>query len=293
MKKNYQLKLILFSFFLINVGHVHSQIILLPNAYAHNDYWHKRPLLDALDKGFTNLEADIYLKKGKLIVTHILPLIKSKRTLEALYFKPLLAYIKADAENNRKPLCITLMIDIKTDACNTYAALLPLLQKYNSILSTFENGAFIQRNVTIVITGHKPYTNIISNKYRIAFIDEDLRQTGTDTTSNTYLTASCKYSALLQWKGEGPMPENEKKRLAIFVDQAHAFGRKVRLWASPENSAVWQALLNCKVDLINTNKLKELQIFLVSSMALTKKKELNVEAEKLTSSIGAVHSNAK
>jgi hypothetical protein len=281
MKKACQLKQILLSLLIAASGSLYSQIIPLTNAYAHNDYWHKRPLLDALDKGFTYMEADIYLKKSKLIVTHILPSIKAKRTLEAIYLKPLLNRINSDVENNRSPLFITLMIDIKSDADKTYTTLLPLLEKYKSILSTYENDVFIKRNVTIVITGHKPYASIKRNKYKIAFIDEDLRQTGTDSSLHTYITASCKYSKLLDWRGEGPLPENERKRLAFFVLQAHAFGRKVRLWASPENNAVWNELLRCDVDLINTDRLEELRIFLISSKEEIAKKE--AETNKGTS----------
>jgi hypothetical protein len=290
MKKISEIKLMLLSFLLVTVGILHSQIIPLTNAYAHNDYWHKRPLLDALEKGFTYMEADIYLKRGKLIVTHILPSIKAKRTLETLYLEPLFKRINSDAQKNRNPFFITLMIDIKSDAEETYAILLPLLEKYKSILSTYENDVFIKRNVTIVITGHKPFESIKTNKCRIAFIDEDLRRIGTDSSLHTYITASCKYSKLLNWKGEGSLPEKERKRLSFFVLQAHALGRKVRLWASPENSVVWQALLNCNVDLINTDRLEELRIFLVSTTALISSKELNNQntfPEKLPSSIVA------
>ena len=47
-----------------------SQNITLSNGYAHNDYWHKHPLFDALDKGFTYVEADVFLKGNKLVVAH-------------------------------------------------------------------------------------------------------------------------------------------------------------------------------------------------------------------------------
>lgn len=267
MKKTYQPKRHFLLVLFITIGQLNAQPIPLSNAYAHNDYWHKRPLFDALENGFTYLEADIYLKKGNLIVAHLLPNKKSKRTFEALYLKPLLRRINANPEVNTRLFNVTLMIDIKSGADKTYATLLPLLEKYKSILSTFENDVFTKRNVTIIITGHKPTDCIKLNKYKIAFIDEDLMQTGSDSSLNTYITASCKYSNLLSWKGEGPIPEKERQRLLLYVLHAHAFGRKVRLWASPENSIVWQELLDCNVDLINTDRLKELRAFLISSMA--------------------------
>ena len=75
-------KTIALIFLLISSIAVHSQPLILPNAYAHNDYWHKRPLLDALDHGFTYVEADVYLRNDQLIVAHFLPCFKKKRTLK-------------------------------------------------------------------------------------------------------------------------------------------------------------------------------------------------------------------
>ena len=42
----------------------------LPQAHAHNDYEHERPLLDALEQGFTSIEADVWLVDGELRVAH-------------------------------------------------------------------------------------------------------------------------------------------------------------------------------------------------------------------------------
>src|SRR3990172_9175630 len=61
----------------------------LPNAHAHNDYWHERPLFDALDHGFTSVEADVFLRDGNLLVGHELAELKPESTLESLYLDPL------------------------------------------------------------------------------------------------------------------------------------------------------------------------------------------------------------
>lgn len=248
--------------------------IILPNAYAHNDYYHKRPLLDALDNGFTYVEADVYLRKDKLIVAHILPCFKKKRTLEALYLKPLLDYVQGNNHDNKINNCpLTLMIDIKSDANKTYAALLSLLDKYRFILSGYDDGRTTLRNVTIVITGHKPYELIKDTNSRFVFMDEDLRKAATDSSTNVYPIASCKYSHVLKWKGKGVIPEIELKRLEYYVTQAHKNGRKVRLWASPENKTVWSELLKCNVDLINTDKLRSLRKFLLADIPEVVKKD--------------------
>src|ERR1700744_5941368 len=76
-----------------------AQCVPLAHGFAHNDYWHKRPLFDALDNGFTYIEADIYERDGSLIVAHILPGLNPHRTLESLYLKPLLDHV---SQNNGK-----------------------------------------------------------------------------------------------------------------------------------------------------------------------------------------------
>ena len=79
------------------------------------------------------------------------------------------------------------------------------------------------------------------------------------------LAASCKYSKLLRWNGLGTIRPEEREKLRAYVKAAHAKGRKVRLWASPESPAVWNELLACGVDLINTNQLAELRDFLLAA----------------------------
>jgi hypothetical protein len=85
--------------------------------------------------------------------------------------------------------------------------------------------------------------------------------------------ASCKYSKLVKWNGFGSFPQKQKQRLQDYVEMAHSRGEKVRLWASPENQMVWNELLNCGVDLINTNKLVALKKFLIDTVPTRKPSE--------------------
>ncbi|WDF55417.1 phosphatidylinositol-specific phospholipase C/glycerophosphodiester phosphodiesterase family protein [Mucilaginibacter sp. KACC 22063] len=243
----------------------YPQTVSLKNAFAHNDYWHKRPLYDALDNGYTQVEADVYLRGNKLIVAHVLPILRRHKYLEDLYLKPLADCVNG---NNSKLNCpeypVMLMIDIKSDAESTYIALEQLLNRYSHLLSSYEDGKFIQRKITVVITGHKPYHIMATQKTRLAFLDDNLMRPSQDTVSAAmYRTASCRFSKLVKWDGQGIMPDTERQKLCAFVGMAHKFGKKVRLWASPENKGVWQQLLDCGVDLINTDKLVELKNYLL------------------------------
>ena len=102
-------------------------------------------------------------------------------------------------------------------------------------------------------------------------MDDNLKDLGKDSCRNLYKTASCKYDDLIDWKGRGPMPDTDRQRLEYYVTKAHKEGRKVRLWASPENKSVWSELLKCNVDLINTDKLTALRNFLILELSLTAK----------------------
>lgn len=259
------LKTIFIILLTFNVLNCRAQHVPIPNAFAHNDYWHKRPLYDALTNGYIHIEADIYLRNNKLIVAHVLPFFKKKKTLEQLYLKPLLETINGTNKEISCPVySIMLMIDIKSDADKTYLNLCQLLSKYRHILTSYENGVVTNRQVTVVITGNKPYKILSAQSKRFAFIDEDLMKSRNDSLSpGLYQTASCKYSSMVSWDGNGKMPEKDKHRLMKYVAIAHRYQKKVRLWASPEREEVWRALLDCGVDLINTDKLSELKDFLL------------------------------
>ena len=107
----------------------------LANAHAHNDYWHERPLFDALDLGFTSVEADIFVVDGKALVGHDRQELKPERTLESLYLEPL------DSPRQRKRWArarecgnrFFLLVDIKSDPQEAYSLLHEMLSKYADI----------------------------------------------------------------------------------------------------------------------------------------------------------------
>jgi len=47
-----------------------------------------------------------------------------------------------------------------------------------------------------------------------------------------------------------------------LAKRVHTEGKKLRLWAIPDNERASEALLNAGVDLINTDKLEKLNAFL-------------------------------
>jgi hypothetical protein len=241
-------------------------VVPLKQAHAHNDYEHTRPLLDALGHGFCSVEADVFLIDGQLLVAHFEFQTKPGRTLEKLYLDPLRERVKANGGTvypGGPPFY--LLIDVKTDAEATYAALDRVLAKYADILSVTKDGRFEPKAVTVVISGNRAKATIARQAVRYAGIDGRPEDLGSDAPAHLIPWVSASWASEFRWKGDGPMPEAEKRKLRDMVARAHKRGRLVRLWATPESEAMWKELLAAGVDLVNTDKLAELQKFLLAN----------------------------
>jgi Glycerophosphoryl diester phosphodiesterase family len=237
----------------------------LPQAHAHNDYLHERPLLDALEHGFTSVEADIFLVQEKLLVAHDLTGLRTSRTLTALYLDPLRERTRERAGwVFDKGRTLTLLIDIKTDAEPTYAVLHKTLAEYADILTTVNEGKVETKAVTVVISGNRPQETIAAQTVRYAGIDGRLSDLDSKAAADLIPLISDNWRNHFQWNGTGSFPAEERAKLRGIVKQAHERGRRVRFWGSPDTAAVWKELQAAEVDLINTDDLAGLMKFLTA-----------------------------
>ncbi|MEM9829750.1 MAG: phosphatidylinositol-specific phospholipase C/glycerophosphodiester phosphodiesterase family protein [Bacteroidota bacterium] len=260
-----KLNLALLTLFISFTIAAEAQVTPLPNAHAHNDYWHERPLLDALAHGFTSVEADVLLIDGELYVGHDMPEgDHSLPTLKDAYLEPLQQRVK---EQNGKVYAgyegnFYLMIDIKTDAEPTYARLKEALIPYQDMLSYQEDGKKHPGAVTIFLSGNRPIAQVQQESLQLVSIDgrpENLRQ---GYSADFMPVISQHYRAIVDWDGSQPISAKQRKALKKLTKQAHQEDKKVRLWATPENTLVWETLLDTGVDFINTDQIAELQQFL-------------------------------
>ena len=235
----------------------------LGQAHAHNDYYHKRPLLDALSHGFCSVEADVFLKNGRLLVGHFQFELREKRSLESLYLEPLAKRVKANGGSVHKTKApFHLMIDFKTDGPKTYAALLPLLEKYRFMLTEFGPDKTKTKAVTIVISGSRPRASMEKQAKRLAGYDGRMSDLGKGASPHFMPWISDSWRSHFKWRGKGDLPAAEQAKLKRIVQQAHKDGQKVRFWAAPDNPATWAVLQQADVDFINTDRLEALANFL-------------------------------
>jgi len=241
----------------------------LVNAHAHNDYHHARPLWDALQHGFCSVEADIYLVDGKLLVAHDRSEIQSDRTLQSMYLEPLAQQVKRNGGRVffRDGPEFSLLIDIKSDGPSTFRALHRTLAHYADILTTVTDGVERRGAVSVIISGNRPQELISAQEPRYASIDGRLSDLESELPAHLLPWISDRWGAHFRWNGDDEMSASEKRKLTLIVERAHAKGRRVRLWATPEKESVWQELRAAGVDLINTDDLAGLRDFLSRSAA--------------------------
>jgi len=242
----------------------------LRQAHAHNDYLHERPLLDALDRGFTSIEADIFLVNGQLLVAHSVLELNPDRTLEKLYLDPLRERVRAGGGKLfADGTGLTLLVDIKADGEAAYQALAKTLAKYGEIISIVRDGRLQTKPVTVIVSGDRPWRTISAAKTRYVGVDGRLSDLDSKLPSHLLPLISDNWTSHFRWRGAGDMPQDEWDKLVAIIRKAHAAGRRVRFWATPDEESMWRQLHAAGVDLINTDDLDGLARFL-STVATAK-----------------------
>jgi len=242
-----------------------AHVVPLQNAHAHNDYLHARPLLDALDHGFTSVEADVFLVDGALLVGHESSALKPERTLETLYLAPLAERVKKNG-GHVYPVAsrFFLLIDIKAAPQPVYQNLKTLLARYNQMLTVVADGKVRPGAVMVVLTGARPRIDFADSRPRYVALDGRLSELESRVPPDQMPMVSDNWSNHFKWSGTGPMPESERVKLDKITSKAHAAGRVVRFWNTSESENLWRELRAAGVDLINTDELNRLASFLKS-----------------------------
>jgi alkaline phosphatase len=83
-------KVLLFSILCCLGNVIFAQNYTLKNAHSHNDYEHQQPFYQAFGLGFGSIEADVYLQKDEIFVSHEAKDIHPSRTFRKLYLEPIL-----------------------------------------------------------------------------------------------------------------------------------------------------------------------------------------------------------
>jgi len=236
----------------------------LVNAHSHNDEMRHRPLAEALENGFCSIEVDTFEVQGELLVGHEAKDLHADRTLRALYLEPLRQQIKRNGGRvYRDGPQVFLMLDLKSAPGATYPVLRKALAEYADIITTVERGKVKNRALRVVLSGDEPREQLMADTVRFAGLDGRLTDIDSNEPADVMPWLSNNWTWLFSWRGEGPMPNDQRERLRTLVAKTHKHGRLIRFWATPERPAVWRELRAAGVDLINVDDLGGLRKFLL------------------------------
>ncbi|MEO7447385.1 MAG: phosphatidylinositol-specific phospholipase C/glycerophosphodiester phosphodiesterase family protein [Humibacillus sp.] len=246
-----------------------SSVQPLERAHAHNDYEHDRPLLDALDHGFTSAEADVWLVDGELYLGHDGP--DLNRTLRAEYLAPLAQRFRENggAIHPQWRADFRLLVDVKSNGPAAWPVIEKQLAAYPELFSAYRQGRVHERAVTAVISGNRDLPAMQAATTRFSFYDGRMSDLGGPLSASLVPLISDNWTKFFTWQGVGEMPAAERARLREIVATAHANGQQVRFWATPDlalpnREAVWRELVAADVDVLNTDDLAGLQGFLLT-----------------------------
>lgn len=232
--------------------------------HAHNDYLHGRPLLDAVENGFSSAEADVFVVDGDLLLGHDRSQIRPGRSLLTHYLKPLADLAaKRNGWIHEQGRSFHLLVDFKTDCTAAYELLQKQIEPYHSILTEFRNGTSHVRAVTLILTSNRPLPLAQISAQTVRWVGCDGRVADLAKSPDRHLIPwiSDKWGNHFTWRGEGPISEKEIDKLTRIVKQAHENGQTIRFWAAPDHPESWAIQMNAEVNWINTDKLKEFAQF--------------------------------
>jgi len=224
-----------------------------------------RPLYDALRHGCCSIEADVLLVRGRLMVAHGRWTVLAGRDLDRMYLRRLRELVRrGEAPFAAGGRGLWLLIDFKTAPAPTYAALRPLLERYRDMLTVYTPEGVRRGPVTVVLSGSRPAAaTLAAEPERLVAVDgriDDLERD--DVPASLMPWISDRFARVTRWRGRGPMPEADRRRLRGIVRRAHAQGRLVRLWGTPDDPRVWKELAAAGVDLVNADDLAGARRFL-------------------------------
>ncbi|MFT3705728.1 MAG: alkaline phosphatase [Agriterribacter sp.] len=226
------------------------------NAHSHNDYEKPSPFWEAYEQHFGSIEADIFLKDGKLIVAHDQQQLLANRTLDSLYLQPIYKSLQKNKGYiyNDSSQTLQLLVDIKTEAIPTLNKLIEQLQQYPSITNA--------KSLKIVISGNRPPAEQFHTYPSYIYFDGVLNTEYPADALQKIEMLSADFKDFSIWTGKGIIVEKERTNLESIINKAHSLRKKVRFWDAPDVINAWYGFMDLGVDYINTDHIADMGTFL-------------------------------
>ncbi|WP_225901792.1 alkaline phosphatase [Zobellia barbeyronii] len=261
-----------FLFFLFCVTMLKAQQNRKTLIHSHNDYLQNVPFWKAYSNGLDIMEADVFLKNGKLNITHTEAEIIEGNTLQVLYLEPLEYAIENHIGD---PTGLMIMLDIKSDAGPTLKKILSVLKKYPEITS--------RPDLKIVISGHRPNPETYDSYPDYVYFDHQKLESNLDPDDwKKVAFISVNFKNYSEWNGKGRLTQEDYKNVSETIKKAHDLNKPFRFWGTPDSNTAWKAFSDLGVDIINTNMPHKTATYLNSLEKRTYKNTVNSEVYRPT-----------
>ena len=215
--------------------------------HSHNDYRQHAPFHEARAAGAGSIEVDVFVSvDGRLLVAHDAAELPTAPTFDELYLDPMLKSRDRTGDKGGYQL----LVDLKTPASTT---LEKILEKLNPRRETFDP-ALNPDAVRIVISGNRPAPSEWADYPGWVFFDGSLDVTYTPDELARVAMISEPFDKYSRWNGKGYIVDSEKSSLAGAIGKAHALGKPIRFWDTPDGFTAWWRLHDMGVDVINTDR---------------------------------------
>ncbi|MCQ6961423.1 hypothetical protein [Mucilaginibacter aquariorum] len=220
------------------------------NIHSHNDYSRPNAFYHAFDAGVGAIEADVFLRNGKLVVAHDTTDAKRLITLEKLYLEPIQKVMRD------RPRPVNLVIDLKENYAPILTELLKELEPLKAFIKTDRSNS----PLSIIITGNRPPPSEYKNYPSYITFDDDLQLPHNPEQWKRVSQVSLNFANYSKWTGNGSLPEQDEKVLKSVINAVHQSGKKLRFWAAPDNPAGWRKLMEFSADILSTDRIDKLVI---------------------------------
>jgi alkaline phosphatase len=231
-------------------GTLPAQDVLI---HSHNDYLREAPLYEAHAQRVASVETDIYYMEqaDDFLVAHTPLELHGAPTLDESYLLPLVNLYEQNGgrawENSDRIL--QWLIDLKTPTNPTLDKLVSALQRYPEVFDPEVN----LQAVRVVITGNVPAPGDFDKYPAFVFFDGSLRDYTPGQLERVALI-SLNLANYTRWDGNGSMADEDRQRVADAVAKAHALGKPIRFWGTPDGATAWRTFHDMGVDYINTDQ---------------------------------------
>ncbi len=229
-----------------------------PGLHAHNDYYHKKPLIEALELGFDSVEADVFLSKDDLLIGHFSVELRPERSLKKLYLEPL---AKMHEAKTLKPMW--LLVDIKSaDGVAAAKLLSKQLEEFPGLFCRWDKDVPDKAPVKVILSGNMPIAWVKEQSSRQMCLDGREPDLGIAGKTGVTPWVSEPWTKHFTFKGKGEMPADQKEKLKAMASKAKAAGQQLRLWGAPDTPDTWKAQRDAGVQRIGTDKLADLKKYM-------------------------------